>query len=391
MLVRMEPVTHFLTGACLARAGFNRKTAYATLAMALAAEAPDLDMLWGIGGPVAEFEHHRGWTHTFLGAPLVAAAVVGAVWLWHRWRSGRPPKPIPAQPGHEASPPPPRLQPRWGLLWLFSLVAVLSHILLDYTNNYGIRPFFPFNPRWYSADIVFIIDPIIFAALLIALVAPWLFSLADREVGARHQAFRGRGWAIFALVAVVLVWVGRASEHEHALNLMRAQDYAQSGAQAVQGKLLSVAAEPYPANPFHWHGIAETPEYYQLADINTRTDTVDTDSQADTQLGSASGTQAGLIFKPPVTVATLAAKRSWLGEVYMDWSQFPYVQDLGATNADAASGVANAPTPVRFADLRFLYRVLPTIEGNSAPLSALVYIDDDRRVVEMEMGGRVQK
>ena len=29
----MEPVTHFLTGACLARTGFNRKTAYAVLAI----------------------------------------------------------------------------------------------------------------------------------------------------------------------------------------------------------------------------------------------------------------------------------------------------------------------------------------------------------------------
>ena len=49
----MEPVTHFLTGAVLARAGFNRKAAYATLAMTLAAETPDLDTLWSVGGPVA--------------------------------------------------------------------------------------------------------------------------------------------------------------------------------------------------------------------------------------------------------------------------------------------------------------------------------------------------
>ena len=48
----MEPITHLMTGACLARAGFNRKAAYATLAMTLAAEAPDLDMLWAAGGPV---------------------------------------------------------------------------------------------------------------------------------------------------------------------------------------------------------------------------------------------------------------------------------------------------------------------------------------------------
>ena len=51
----MEPVTHFLTGACLGRTGFNRRTAYATLAMTLAAEAPDLDVFWGFRGPVAGF------------------------------------------------------------------------------------------------------------------------------------------------------------------------------------------------------------------------------------------------------------------------------------------------------------------------------------------------
>ena len=47
----MEPVTHFLTGACIGRAGFNRKTAYATLAAVLAAEAADLDILWGFARP----------------------------------------------------------------------------------------------------------------------------------------------------------------------------------------------------------------------------------------------------------------------------------------------------------------------------------------------------
>ena len=83
----MEPVTHFLTGACMGRAGFNRKTAYATLAMTLAAEAPDLDMFWGLRGPVAALEHHRGITHTLVGAPLMALLVTGVVWFWHHsWK-----------------------------------------------------------------------------------------------------------------------------------------------------------------------------------------------------------------------------------------------------------------------------------------------------------------
>src|ERR1700761_7349826 len=102
----MEPVTHFLTGACLARTGFNRKTAYATLAMTLAAETPDLDVFWSLGGPVTGFQHHRGITHTFVGAPFVALVVTGACWLFHRFRRK-----------------PPRIAPRWGLVWLFALLA----------------------------------------------------------------------------------------------------------------------------------------------------------------------------------------------------------------------------------------------------------------------------
>ena len=43
----MEPFTHFFTGACMGRAGLNRKTAYATLAATLAAEAADMDIFWG--------------------------------------------------------------------------------------------------------------------------------------------------------------------------------------------------------------------------------------------------------------------------------------------------------------------------------------------------------
>ena len=85
----MEPVTHFLTGACIGRAGFNRKTAYATLAAVLAAEAADLDVLWSFAGPVEVLKHHRGITHTFWAVPVVAGVVVGAVWLLDRGLKAR--------------------------------------------------------------------------------------------------------------------------------------------------------------------------------------------------------------------------------------------------------------------------------------------------------------
>jgi inner membrane protein len=349
ILSAMEPVTHFLTGACLSRAGFNRKAAYATLAMTLAAEAPDLDVLWGLRGPVAGFQHHRGITHTFIAAPVIALVTVGVVWLIHRWRKK-----------------PPAIAPRWGLLWLFSLIAVLSHLLLDYTNNYGLRPFFPFNDHWYARSIVFIFDPIIFLALLASFIMPWIFGLADREIGARRILFRGRGWSIAALIFILLWWSLRNAEHAHAIELVHNGGF-------VSEPITRIDAEPSIIDPFAWRVIAETHDDYWITEVHTLHD----DVQSDT---------ASIIYKPQVTPAVAAAKQSYLGRVYLDWAKFPLVTDMG--NAP----IPNAWTPqsgwhtVQFQDLRF-----GNPGSDSNPLGAWAYIGPGNEVEAMFMSGHEQK
>jgi inner membrane protein len=354
----MEPVTHFLTGACLGRSGFNRKTAYATLVMTLAAEAPDLDMLWGFRGPVAQLQHHRGWTHSLIGAPAVAIATVGVVWIVHRLRRRDP-----------------ILPPRWGLLFVFAWIAALSHILLDYTVNYGVRPFFPFHPRWYAWSIEFIFDPIWFLALMLALVMPWLFGLADREMGAKKKPFRGRGWAIAGLVFTALWWGLRNAEHEHALALLRTGNFTRE-------PLVRVAAEPHMVNPFRWRGIMETADYYQTADVRTIGDQVQTDSYSN------------VIFKPPVTPAVAVAKQTYLGKVYLDWSTWPVVEDRGLVKAP---GVSVDPQPgwhtVEFQDLRFGYWPLDENSRkrrDDPPLSGWVYVAPGGEIEGQFMQGREQ-
>jgi inner membrane protein len=348
----MEPITHLMTGAVLSRAGFNRKAAYATVAMTLAAEAPDLDTLWSIRGPIAAFQHHRGWTHTLLGLPLEAAVVVGVVWLGHRWYSkgGTVQKPLAAPV-------------RWGLLYWFCIVALLSHLLLDWTNNYGLRPFFPFNPHWYAGSIVFIFEPVIFAVLLIALIAPALFGLVNSEVGARRERFRGRGWAIAALISIVALWGWRAAERQEAIQLAQAYDF--NG-----GQVLRVSADPYPVNPFRWHIVVDTPQFYQLATADTLNDIITTHQQDDT------------FYKPPTTLDTLIAKRTWLGEVYLDWSAYPLVTETG-TSQDGL-------TTVTFRDLRFMYDTSFMSGRERPPLSGDVILNGDRRVIRMEMDGHIQ-
>jgi inner membrane protein len=377
----MEPVTHFLTGACIGRAGLNRKTAYATVAAVLAAEAADIDIFWGLAGPVEELKHHRGITHTFLAAPVVAGAVVGLVWLFDRWRKRRRAAALRKikAPTLSADAPVVRAPQaiRWGWLYLTALIAALSHLLLDWTNNYGLRPFFPFNPRWYAGSFVFIAEPVLWALFFLALVMPWLFGLVGGEIGARRTPFRGRGWAIFALSAMVLLWGWRWAEHAHAQALVE-------NTQIAAAPVKRVALEPYPVDPFRWHAILETADFYQTAEINTRTGSIESDPTED------------VFFKPPVTAATEAAKRTPLGQVYLDWGTWAVVRDLGQVPIAGLDPPQLPPnriwTTVEFSDLRFAYSFLGVGKApERSPLGGWVYIVDGRDDAGEVMGGRVQR
>lgn len=59
----------------LARAGLARSSRGATLALVLASNLPDLDLLAALGGSTHYLEHHRGFSHSIAGAPLFALAL----------------------------------------------------------------------------------------------------------------------------------------------------------------------------------------------------------------------------------------------------------------------------------------------------------------------------
>jgi inner membrane protein len=341
----LEPITHFLTGACLGRAGLNRKTALATLTLTLAAEAPDLDVLSRFGGPAFGFAHHRGFTHSFLGLPLDAAVVVGFVYLIWRLR------------GRKLQSKDPNLPPRWGLLFLYACLAGVSHILLDFTNNYGVRPFWPFSEKWYSWDIVFIFEPIMFTVLLLGLIIPALFSLIDGEIGARARGPRGRVAAIVALVGVVLLWGLRDHEHRRALAALAARTYQDA-------EPLRVSAYPSLANPFQWYGVIETPAFFALAPVDSLSPQVDPEDKLEIR------------YKPEETPVTLAAKESYLGRVYLDWAQYP-ITETETLSAPESGYIVN------FQDLRFVQ--LPSLLGRRGEarraLGAGVQLDKNLQVV----------
>ncbi|MGA9473841.1 MAG: metal-dependent hydrolase [Terriglobales bacterium] len=347
----MEPVTHFLFGANMGRAGLNRKTALATAVLTLAAEAPDLDVFSRFGGSAFALNHHRGFTHSFLGIPIVAAAVVAFMYgIWRlRGRKTRNPN----------------LPPRWGLLYAYACLAGISHILLDYTNSYGIRPFWPFSERWYSWDIVYIYEPVILVVLILGLIVPALFSLINQEISSRRtgdKAPPGRVAASLALLAVFALWGFRDYEHRRAIAALGARNY--QGVDAIR-----ISAYSYPFDPFRWYAVAETPAFFATMDVNSLIPEVDPAGEMQIR------------YKPEETPITLAAKRSYLGHVYLSWAQYPITE-----TEQLSAGLANnhAAYRVRFRDLRYMYPG----QGAKAPLGGSVLLTEDLKVISEQMGMR---
>ena len=303
--------------------------------MTLAAEAPDLDVFWGFKGPVYGFAHHRGFTHSFLGLVFTSALAIGfmyLIWLLRRRKTN-----IPGLPA------------RWGLLFLFAYIAGLSHILLDYTNNYGVRPLWPFSEKWYSWDIVFIVEPALYIILVGALVVPAILSR-------RQPLPHGRTAARIGLACVLALYFARDLEHDKAVETFRHQQF--EGASALR-----VSAFPYPWNLFRWYGVAETQTSFAGADVDSLT-------------GAVNGSELEIVPKPPETPATLAAKRSYLGRVYLDWAQYPLV-------TEAKSG---DETIVEFRDFRFDYGRF----HGKAPLSCTVTLDRNLNIIGEAFGTRQQ-
>jgi inner membrane protein len=243
---------------------------------------------------------------------------------------------------------------RWGYLYFCAVVAALSHLLLDYTTAYGIRLFEPFDFRWYSWDLVAIIEPIMLLALIAGLVLPSLFGLINQEIGARSTGPRGRAGAIFALACLVLVWGVRDYQHGRAVTAMNSFLY--HGATPLR-----LAAYPYMINPFRWHGVVETPGFFETVPVNSLAPEVD-DSH-------------GLVFyKPAETDASRAAKSSYLGQVYLDWAVFPMVE-VQEFRGEHGGYLAE------FKDLRYTF---PDMRGRT-PLGGYVVLSPALRVLQQGM------
>ena len=178
----MDNLCHTLVGAALGECGLRRRTRYATFALVIGANLPDIDVLALFGDDGLGFR--RGITHGIPALIVWPFVLTGLILAWHR---------LVKKDSHPA--PGPR-----ELLGI-SALAILTHPTLDWMNTYGMRWFMPFDGRWFSADALFIVDP----WLYLTLGAAWIVGWAHRRTGGsaeRRERF-ARGMVMLAAVYIV--------------------------------------------------------------------------------------------------------------------------------------------------------------------------------------------
>ncbi|HMJ25903.1 MAG TPA: metal-dependent hydrolase, partial [Pyrinomonadaceae bacterium] len=198
----MDGLTHSLVGLTAAKAGLERLSPYTVTVCVLSANAPDIDFVSVFfGGRWVLLQHHRGITHSIVGTLalgiLIPTILFGAERAFARFGKRSP-----------------RIQYR-GLL-LASLIAAATHPLMDWTNNYGVRPLLPWDGRWFYGDLVFIVDPYLLlvlggAAFLLTSNSRWkivswsLLAVAVMLVVLRVPPQRVAGTS--GLTAARIIWI----------------------------------------------------------------------------------------------------------------------------------------------------------------------------------------
>ncbi len=272
----MDNVTHSLTGLALARVGLKRFSPHATALLVLSANAPDADIVAASRGALPYFEAHRGYTHSVFFLPLMAVVTVVVIAAVSRRR-------LP-----------------WLNAWMLCCIGVASHLLIDWTNSYGVRFLLPFSSRWFHLDLNSLYDGWIMAALVFAAVWPLFSKLVSGEIGDRSSG--GRGVAAFALIFFVLFDLCRAVLHGRAVAQLESRLYDDAPA-------LQTAALPEAFSPFRWTGVVETARAYQTLDVNA--------------LGQLDTADAQIFYKPAETPAYVSAKATEAFRYFVYFARFP--------------------------------------------------------------------
>lgn len=235
----MDTLTQIALGATVGQAvGARRLGRLATAAGAIGGLIPDLDVLVvPLLGPLAEWQYHRGVTHSLFFGPVLGPALG-----WVSWRAARARRP--ASPAAEDA-----ALGAWIQVWL---LALLTHPLLDLFTIYGTQLLAPFAATRFAIPAVAIIDPAYTLVLLAALLVAWR---ARAQIATRA--------AIAALALSTLYLFFGWSQNDSAEHIARGQ-FAREG-QAV------AAVQAYPSifQPFLRRVVVEERDGVRIGFVST--------------------------------------------------------------------------------------------------------------------------
>jgi membrane-bound metal-dependent hydrolase YbcI (DUF457 family) len=376
----LDNLTHTLFALTVARTPLSRAGRGTAVALVLASNAPDIDIVTLARGTASYLKWHRGPTHGPLG--IVGLGLVSAALVWvgqrayDRWRTTRDTGP-PSTDEHHAS---------FGMLVVLSIVGTLLHVAMDLPTQYGTRLLSPFDWRWFSVDLM----PIVDVYLLAALVAGLLF-------GRQSPAARQRNAAI-VLVLMTANYGLRAVEHSQALATVpqlfgptlatpcdpqshdgwRPIDVwpRQRATTSSTGKrcLVELAAMPTFTSPFRWQIVAQVSNAYELRDVDLldlRWREPDDESEAPWR----TTLRYPNVWTPTVT----RAAETDLGQLFLGFSRFP-----AARSAVDPHGV----TTVRWTDVRFASGgvALEQRRPGASFFTATVTVGTDGQVLQERLG-----
>jgi inner membrane protein len=323
----LDNLTHSLVGLFLARAGCKHLTPRGTAIMVVAANAPDFDAVsWFFGG-ATYIHYHRNLTHSLIAMPLMALLSVALVRLLGRRKV------------------------RWLPAFCIALLAVISHIILDLTNVYGVRLLLPFSGRWFHWDLTPVVDVTIWAVLLLGVAAPALGRLVGSEIGERREGAGNAGWAVTALFLLASYDYGRSVAHDRAVAAVDSHTY---------NGLAPRRSGAFPsANPLVWTGVVELSNAFVEAPVDLRT-----------VFRPSSGAET--FYKARRTVAVEAALHAFVFQRLLEFVQWPLWV------VEPTDEIEHG-TRVTLLDLRFG-------TPQQAGFAATALVDDRNQVVESRFG-----
>jgi inner membrane protein len=236
----MENLTHTLVGLMMARCGLEKTTVRGAGMMMLAANAPDVDAVFWFNR-LHYLDYHRSYTHSFAFAPLMALLPMVLVRAQFSWKS-----------------------------YAAAVAGVLSHLLLDWTNPYGIQLLLPFSHRRLMLDITNIADVWIWAILFVGLLAPLLTRVWRRNADStRPEADLTRlspraSWAWIALLSLLTYEGARFALHAKAVEMLESRMY--DGAAPLQ----AIAVPADFVHPVLWKGIVRGAGFVTIVPLDVQ-------------------------------------------------------------------------------------------------------------------------